>query len=108
MSISPGWTPCGRRFSRWSRPRPMAEGATPDSSPANAQQALPLPNTYGVGRGLRLAGEQPGGQTAEETRERLQRLMDAGVRCFIDLTQPEELDPYDVDLPISVDYMRKP
>jgi len=32
----------------------------------------------------------------------------AGVSCFLDLTQPDELPPYDADLPLGVDYFRKP
>jgi ADP-ribosyl-[dinitrogen reductase] hydrolase len=55
-----------------------------------------------------LAGEHPGGATPEATRERLQRLLAAGVECFIDLTYPTELERYDVELPFSVEYLRKP
>lgn len=55
-----------------------------------------------------LAGEHPGGSTREATRERVQRLIAAGVECFIDLTQSDELDRYDIDLPFSVEYLRKP
>jgi ADP-ribosylglycohydrolase len=69
---------------------------------------VPLPNTYWVVPGQLLAGEYPGGQTPEETRQRLAKLHAAGIRCFIDLTQPDELEPYDVDLPASVDYHRLP
>jgi ADP-ribosyl-[dinitrogen reductase] hydrolase len=80
----------------------MPEGMKPPSP------ALPLPNSYWVIPGKLLAGEYPGGQTPEETQARLQKLLDAGVRCFIDLTQPDELEPYDYDLPASIDYLRKP
>src|SRR5438477_36763 len=55
----------------------------------------PLRNSYWVLPGKVLAGEHPGGATVEATRERLKRLMDAGVECFIDLTEPGELKPYD-------------
>lgn len=74
----------------------------------DADGAPPLPNSYWVVPGVLLAGEHPGGHSPGETRERLQRLMDAGVRCFIDLTHPDELDPYDSELPVPVDYLRKP
>jgi ADP-ribosyl-[dinitrogen reductase] hydrolase len=55
-----------------------------------------------------LAGEHPIGSTPQETRRRLERLLAVGIECFIDLTMPEELASYDIDLPISVEYIRKP
>ena len=67
---------------------------------------MPLPNSYWVLPGRLLAGEYPGGATPELTRERLSRLLDAGIDCFIDLTQPQELTPYDASLPTDVDYLR--
>jgi len=69
---------------------------------------LPLPNSYWVLPGRLLAGEHPGGSTAAATRARLGRLLEAGVSCFIDLTQPDELPPYDAHLPPHVDYFRMP
>lgn len=73
-------------------------------------QALPtpLPNTYWVIPGRLLAGEYPGGGTVRETQERLAKLVEAGVRCFIDLTHPDEREPYDAELPLEIEYMRKP
>jgi ADP-ribosyl-[dinitrogen reductase] hydrolase len=58
--------------------------------------------------GRLLAGEYPGADTPELTGARLQRLLDAGVSVFIDLTEPGELAPYESALPQSVDYLRKP
>ena len=74
-------------------------------TPANP---TPLRNSYWVLPGKVLAGEYPAGTTREATRERLQRLLAAGVECFIDLTEPGELKAYDTDLPFSVEYLRKP
>jgi ADP-ribosyl-[dinitrogen reductase] hydrolase len=68
----------------------------------------PLRNSYWVLPGRVLAGEHPGAATREATRERVQRLIAAGVECFIDLTQPNELERYDIDLPFNVEYLRKP
>ena len=68
----------------------------------------PLRNSYWVVPGKVLAGEHPGGTTVEATRERLQRLAAAGVECFMDLTEPSELKPYDPELPLSIEYLRKP
>ncbi len=55
---------------------------------------LPLPNSYWVEPDRILAGEHPAGVTEEATLERLRRLLDAGVDCFIDLTDPIEFDSY--------------
>ena len=77
-----------------------------DPHPAAVSVAVPLPNSYWVLPGRLLAGEYPGGSTPELTRERLSRLLDAGIDCFIDLTQPQELTPYDASLPTDVDYVR--
>ena len=70
--------------------------------------ASPLPNTYWALPGLLLAGEHPSGLTAEATRQRLSTLLAAGVECFLDLTQPSEVEPYDEALPFHVEYLRKP
>jgi ADP-ribosyl-[dinitrogen reductase] hydrolase len=74
-------------------------------APANP---TPLRNSYWVVPGKVLAGEHPGGTNVDATRERLQRLTAAGIECFMDLTEPSELKPYDLELPFSVEYLRKP
>jgi ADP-ribosyl-[dinitrogen reductase] hydrolase len=86
----------------------MPEGMKPGASASVAAPVSPLPNSYWVVPGQMLAGEYPGGSSREETKERLQKLIGAGVRCFIDLTQPDELEPYDHLLPADVEYLRKP
>jgi len=60
-----------------------------------------------------LAGEHPSGPTGLATLDRLQRLLDAGIDCFIDLTEPGEFDAYENLLPGSYSrsaaiYLRKP
>ncbi len=62
-----------------------------------------------------LAGEYPGGRDPAVTRQRLAALLDAGISYFIDLTQSDELPPYDHLLPAVraddgryVVYVRKP
>jgi ADP-ribosylglycohydrolase len=77
-------------------------------SPAAPALALPLPNSYWVLPGRLLAGEYPGGATAEQTRERLSRLLGAGIDCFLDLTQPQEILSYEAALPAGVRYLRRP
>jgi len=75
---------------------------------ASAPQPPPLRNSYWVVPGLVLAGEHPLGSSAEKTRDRLQRLRAAGIECFIDLTRPGEIARYDEQLPMDVEYLRKP
>jgi ADP-ribosyl-[dinitrogen reductase] hydrolase len=54
-----------------------------------------------------LAGEYPGGSTREKTKDRLKKLLAAGIECFVDLTRPTELLRYDTHLPFYVEYARK-
>ena len=77
-----------------------------DPHPAAVSVDVPLPNSYWVLPGRLLAGEYPGGPTPELTRERLSRLLEARVDCFIDLTQPQEITAYDASLPAHVNYLR--
>src|SRR6266566_8982894 len=86
------------------RPERAMDGGVPLATPA----ALPLPNAYWVLPGQLLAGEHPRGSSAAATRARLRRLLESGVSCFLDLTQHDELPPYDAQLPQGVDYLRKP
>ncbi|MGH8249094.1 MAG: ADP-ribosylglycohydrolase family protein [Steroidobacteraceae bacterium] len=60
---------------------------------------LPLPHCYWIEPGRILAGEYPGGTSEKATRQRLRRLVEAGVDCFIDLTEPGEMDAYESLLP---------
>ena len=68
----------------------------------------PLRHCYWVIPGLLLAGEHPGGSTRDKTRDRLKKLLSAGIECFVDLTKPTELTRYDMELPSYVEYARKP
>jgi ADP-ribosyl-[dinitrogen reductase] hydrolase len=70
--------------------------------------ASPLPNTYWALPGLLLAGEHPSGLTPDATRQRLSALLTSGIECFLDLTHPNEIDPYDQALPFHIEYLRKP
>lgn len=64
----------------------------------------PIPNSYWVVSDRLLAGEHPHGGSERETRERLRALLAAGVRSFIDLTDPDELPAYRSWLPADVAY----
>src|SRR5512139_1539298 len=73
----------------------------------------PLENTYWVEPGRLLAGEYPAAGPEQAARARIRKLLDAGIGCFIDLTEPGELEPYERWLPgpygrDAVAYVRKP
>ncbi len=68
----------------------------------------PLPHSYWVTPGKLLGGEYPAGDTTETTQLRLQALLDAGVDCFVNLTQPGELPAYSTLLPEGVWYFHLP
>ncbi|HEX4618183.1 MAG TPA: hypothetical protein VH135_00560, partial [Steroidobacteraceae bacterium] len=79
-----------------------------EASPLPTGAQRPLANCYWVVPGRLLAGEHPGGASPEATRERLRRLLEAGVATFVDLTEPGELASYERELPAGVTYLRKP
>lgn len=58
---------------------------------------LPHANACLVAPGL-LAGQYPGAETLSATRIGIRQHLDAGIRLFIDLTEPGELTPYDAVL----------
>jgi predicted protein tyrosine phosphatase len=59
-------------------------------------QLHPLADSYWVVAGLLLAGEYPGARNEAQARQKLDVLLDAGVRQFVDLTETGEynLVPY--------------
>lgn len=64
----------------------------------------PIPNSYWVEPGRLLAGEHPAGDDFVATRMRIATLLEAGVRSFIDLTEPGEMETYQSLLPPGVGY----
>ena len=58
----------------------------------------PIPNSYWLVHGELLAGGYPGSSDAASARKKLEAILSAGVRIFVDLTQPDELPPYDIVL----------
>jgi hypothetical protein len=64
----------------------------------------PIPNSYWVEPGRFLAGEHPAGNDLAATRRRIAALLEAGVRSFIDLTEPGEMESYRSLLPAHVAY----
>jgi ADP-ribosylglycohydrolase len=68
----------------------------------------PIGESYWVIEDRLLAGRYPGGKTPKEAERRVQSLLAAGFDAFIDLTEAGELPPYDIYLPGSALYVRKP
>lgn len=54
----------------------------------------PIPESYWVIPGRFLAGEYPAGSSDLESRKQLTALLAAGFDTFVDLTRPDELQPY--------------
>ncbi|MGH8264795.1 MAG: hypothetical protein ACRET4_15055, partial [Steroidobacteraceae bacterium] len=59
----------------------------------------PIPHSYWVEPERLLAGEYPSADDGPDTRRRLAQILAAGITYFLDLTQPDELPPYDNFLP---------
>ena len=55
----------------------------------------PIPNSYQLLDGRLIAGEYPGDRDETPARAKIGALLDAGVTTFIDLTEPDELAPYE-------------
>jgi ADP-ribosyl-[dinitrogen reductase] hydrolase len=66
----------------------------------------PFPRSYWVLPGRLLAGEYPLPRDPEATVVPLQRLLAAGIDCFVDLTAADENAPYQPLLPAGVRYLR--
>jgi len=66
----------------------------------------PLPNSYWVIPGRLLAGEHPIGPEEAQARARLEQLSQAGIDCYIDLTEPDEQPEYRHLLPQRIEYLR--
>lgn len=68
----------------------------------------PLPHSYWVEPGRFAAGEHPAGADVAATRARLAQLREAGVRAFLDLTEPGERPDYRHLLPPDTRYENQP
>ena len=60
----------------------------------------PISESYWVKPGRLLAGEYPAAAFVGRTRQRLDKMFEAGINTFIDLTLPNELPSY---LPVLLD-----
>ncbi len=71
-------------------------------------EPVPIPNAYWVKPGLLLAGPYPDMCADPEGMNALERLLAAGIRCFVDLTAAGDARPYARRLPPSVGYLHLP
>jgi protein-tyrosine phosphatase len=63
-------------------------------APAAEASRPPIPDSYWVVPGKLLAGEYPGSLERWRVREKVRRLLQAGITFFLDLTEEGELLPY--------------
>ena len=91
--------------------------APPDPTAGNAPDRTrprPIDASYWVRPGRLLVGEHPGSRSRAQSMERLRRLLEAGITCFVDLTEPKEMASYEMLLPFEtptgrrVEYLREP
>ncbi len=68
----------------------------------------PISHSYWVIPGSLLAGEYPLEFSAADGATQLERLLSAGVDCFMDLTQRKEIAPYKKLLPERARYLNYP
>jgi ADP-ribosylglycohydrolase len=74
----------------------------------------PVDESYWLLPGRLLVGAHPGSRSRAQAMDRLRRFLEAGVTCFIDLTEPDETPSYEALLPFEtptgrrVEYLREP
>ena len=90
-------------------PKTPAASAGPDWT-----RPRPIDTTYWVVPGRFLVGEHPGSHSRARSMDRLRRFLEAGITCFIDLTELDESPAYDMYLPFDtpagrrISYLRQP
>jgi ADP-ribosylglycohydrolase len=90
-------------------PKTPAASAGPDWT-----RPRPIDTTYWVVPGRFLVGEHPGSRSRARSMDRLRRFLEAGITCFIDLTELDESPAYDMHLPFAtaagrrISYLRQP
>ena len=87
---------------------------TRSDAPASVFPPRPIPESYWVQPGRLLVGEHPAYQSRSTAVDRLQRFLQAGITCFVDLTETREIPTYQASLPAtswtgrSIAYLREP
>ena len=95
-------------------PLPYDAHMVDEQSAGAGMPERPLPETYWVDPGRLLVGEYPGSASRASAMDRVHRFLVAGITCFVDLTEPGELPPYEPLLPVvspggrTVAYRREP
>lgn len=68
----------------------------------------PIPEAYWVEPGLLLAGPYPAPRWVHVTNDKLERLLQAGIQLFVDLTEAGEAQPYEDQLSKQAYHLRIP
>jgi hypothetical protein len=68
---------------------------------------VPFERSYWVVPGKFLAGAYPGNPYEKRAEEKLRLFLDAGIRCFVDLTSPEDENLYGQALVLYRDLIEK-
>lgn len=68
----------------------------------------PFPEAYWVEPGLLLAGPYPAPRSAHVSNDKLERLLQAGIQLFVDLTEAGEAQPYEDQLGGQAHHLRIP
>ena len=93
---------------------PTPPRTAPVVTDADWTRPRPIDECYWVVPGRLLVGAYPGSRSRAQAMERLRRFLEAGVTCFIDLTEAMETPGYEQLLPFEtpagrrVEYLREP
>lgn len=93
---------------------PTTPRSAPNVTDADWTRPRPIDESYWVVPGRLLVGAYPGSRSRAQAMERLRRFLEAGVTCFIDLTETMETPGYEQLLPFEtpagrrIEYLREP
>ncbi len=73
----------------------------------DAAPPRPVDDSFWVVPGRLLVGAHPGSRSRSHAMDRLRRFLDAGVTCFVDLTEVDEIGGYESLLPSVTPYGRR-
>ena len=93
---------------------PTTPRTVPTAPDGDWMRTRPIDESYWVVPGRLLVGAYPGSRSRANAMERLRRFLEAGVTCFVDLTEAAEVPGYEQLLPFEtpggrrIEYLREP